>query len=216
LLGLPQRTGGQPPHVVPPRGQLAALASSQPLRLACAANLLFSPIFNAVVVALVPLRGEALGFSAVAIGALFTIRALVSTSTRLPTGVISTPAWSYRLVLLALALGGAAALALSEARSYPLFAAALAAEGLSYGVFLTAGQAFVAQRVERGSLGAALGAYSTAGGISGVLSPFLLGLLADRMGIPAALWLAGAMALLGAAALALRLGHGSLKVFRQV
>ncbi len=66
-------------------------------------------------------------------------------------------------MVLALGLGGVAALGLAASGSYLWFAAALALEGVSYGMFLTAGQAFVTHHVERENLGAAMGAYSTVG-----------------------------------------------------
>lgn len=177
------------------------------LLFACLANLLFSPIFGAVVVTFVPLQTNTLGFGSLAIGSLFSIRALASTATRLPTGVISTPPWSRRLILIALALSGLALLALAGLHSYPAFVAALALEGVSYGIFLTAGQAFVAQHTDRQRVGAALGTYNMAGGISVALSPFLLGMLAERAGIAALFWYVGVLVLLGAAVLALLLRY---------
>lgn len=205
-FGLPRITGTTPPRAAL-RQRLALLWNSRALRFACIANFLFNPIYAVVISTFVPLQGVALGFSIAAIGSLFSIRALASTGTRLPTGMICTPRWSHRLMLGALALAGATLLVMAATTGYTAYLVALAVEGITFGVFLTAGQAFVAQRTAPESLGAALGTYTMAGGISATLSPFVFGAMADAYGIPAVFWLIGVLAVLGAAALAAALGR---------
>lgn len=204
VLGLPR---SRPSATAAATGPTRPPGRNRALLFACVANGLFSPIFSAIVITLLPLQASALGFGSLAIGGMFATRALVSTTTRLPTGMISTPRWSRHLMLLALALGGVALIGLAMLRSYPAVVAALALEGISYGVFLTAGQAFVAQHVEPENLGAAFGSYTMAGGISAALSPFLLGAAADLLGIDIVFWYVGLLVLLGAVALAILLQY---------
>ncbi len=181
-----------------PFRSLRLLGANRLILLAAVANLLISPIFGGVVVNFMPLQADALGFPAMAIGALFTLRALASTLTRLPIGAFSTPAWSYRLMLAALVLGGSALILLARQTTYLAYSIALIMEGISYGMFLTAGHAFVTQYAAPNLRGASVGAYNMAGGIGLALSPLFLGLLADRIGLDAIFLLVGATAVLGA------------------
>ena len=186
-----------------PFANLRVLATDRLILLAAIANLLISPVFNGVVVNFVPIQAGALGFSAMLIGGLFALRALASSLTRLPTGVISTPRWSYRVMLFAVALAGVAVVMIANTTDYVGLSLALIAEGISYGVFLTAGQAFVTQYAEPRVRGAALGAYSMAGGLSMALSPFLLGAVADWLGLATVFYGMGVVLLVGALLLAM-------------
>lgn len=185
-----------------PLANLRVLTTDRLLLLAAVANFLISPVFNGVVVNFVPLQAGALGFSAMMIGSLFALRALASSFTRLPTGAISTPRWSYVVMLFALGLAGVAVLGIASVTDYAGLSLALIAEGISYGVFLTAGQAFVTQYAAPQVRGAALGAYNMAGGISIALSPFLLGAVADWLGLPTVFYSMGVILLGGVLALA--------------
>jgi MFS family permease len=189
-------------RAVNPFANLRVLATDRLLLLAAVANLLISPVFNGVVVNFVPIQAGALGFSAMMIGGLFALRALASSLTRLPTGVISTPRWSYRVMLFAITLAGVGVILIANTTDYAGLSLALIAEGISYGVFLTAGQAFVTQYAAPHVRGAALGAYSMAGGLSIALSPFLLGAVADWLGLSTVFYGMGIILLLGALTLA--------------
>lgn len=199
-LLLPRRA---PPRAAARSGgpRLGLLLKNRPLLLASLANLLFSPVFSAIIVMVLPLRAASLGMDAVAIGSLYTVRALASTVTRLPIGLFCTPTGSRRLLIAALAIGGSALLGLALRADYPTMAILLAAEGISFGMFLTAGQSFVSQHVAPEQIGAALGTYNTAGGVSATLSPLLIGMLAARVSLPAVFGLVGALVCGGAVAL---------------
>lgn len=185
-----------------PLSNLRVLASSRLILLAAVANLLISPLFAGVVVNFMPIQASNLGFSVIAIGGLYSMRGLVSTFTRLPIGALSTPQWSYRVMLVAMVLGGVAVMAMARLTGYVGLSVALVAEGISYGMFLTAGQAFVTQYAEPQVRGAALGAYNMAGGVSIALSPFLLGALAEQVGLNSVFLGTGALLLVGTLALA--------------
>ncbi len=180
-----------------PLRELRVLTSNRAILLAALAHLLLSPIFNGVVLSLVPIKAEVIGFSALTIGTLYTVRALSSTATRLPIGALSTPRWSHRLMLLALVLGGCALAVIAASTSRPVFYVALAIEGISYGMFLTAGQAFVTQYAPKEQRGAALGAYNMAGGIGAALSPIVLGIVADAAGLDVSFWATALLAVSG-------------------
>jgi MFS family permease len=181
-----------------PLHELGMLTSNRAILLAALAHLLLSPIFNGVVLSLVPIKAEAIGFSALTIGTLYTVRALSSTATRLPIGALSTPRWSHRLMLLALILGGCALAVIAVSTSPLVFYVALAVEGISYGMFLTAGQAFVTQYAPMEQRGAALGAYNMAGGIGAAVSPLVLGIVADAAGLDVSFWATALLAVSGA------------------
>ncbi|MFO7635659.1 MAG: MFS transporter [Caldilinea sp.] len=185
-----------------PLANLRVLASSRLILLAAVANLLISPLFAGVVVNFMPIQASNLGFSVIAIGGLYSMRGLVSTFTRLPIGALSTPQWSYRVMLVAMVLGGVAVMAMARLTGYVGLSVALVAEGISYGMFLTAGQAFVTQYAEPQVRGAALGAYNMAGGVSIALSPFLLGALAEQVGLNSVFLGTGALLLVGTLVLA--------------
>lgn len=186
-----------------PLQNLRVLASSRPILLAALANLLISPVFSAVVVSFLPIHASTLGFSAAAIGGLYTLRGLLSTLTRVPLGVLSTPRWSHRLMVLAIALSGVAAVALASWQGYVELGLALVVEGISYGMFLTAGQAFITQHAQPQIRGAALGAYNMAGGIGITLSPFLLGAISQQIGLSPVFLGTGVLLLAGALLLAI-------------
>lgn len=179
-------------------GPRVGLLQNRAVMLASLANLLFSPVFSAIVVMVLPLRAASLGMSALAIGSLYTVRALASTGTRLPIGSFCTPVGSRWLMIAAMALSGAALIGLALRDDYATMAVLLAIEGISFGMFLTAGQAFVSQHVAPNQLGAALGSYNTAGGISATISPLLLGLIAATVSLPAVFITVGSLIVAGA------------------
>ena len=105
-------------------------------------------------------------------------------------------------MVLAIALSGVAAVALASWRGYAELGLALVVEGISYGMFLTAGQAFVTQYAQPQIRGAALGAYNMAGGIGITLSPFLLGAISQQIGLSPVFLGTGMLLLAGALVLA--------------
>ncbi|GAB4112809.1 MAG: hypothetical protein Fur005_32980 [Roseiflexaceae bacterium] len=138
-------------------------------------------------------RGVAMGILTTSMGLGFAI------------GTLCTPQGSWRLVLASMALSGVAILGLAWRGDYPSMVVLLIAEGISFGIFLTAGQAFVSHHVPPQQLGAALGSYNTAGGISATISPILLGILAANVSIPA-VFVAVGVTLLGGMLVLLALG----------
>jgi len=73
----------------------------------------------------------------------------------------------------------------------------LAGEGIAFGMFLTAGQAFVTGHATESRRGAAIGVYSTAGSVGSTAGPFVLGLVADAWGLAAVFQVTGALVFLG-------------------
>lgn len=175
------------------------LFANRLLVTAALANILFNMVFSGVIINFVPISAGMLGFSALAISALFTARALASTLARLPAGLASSPRTSHWLMVAAMACAGSALLLIVAFRSYPAFLGALVLEGVSYGTFLTAGQAFVIQHAAAESRGATLGAYNMAGALSTALSPLLVGALSQWLGLDVVLASVGVVILSGAA-----------------
>lgn len=160
------------------------LFQNPPLLAACLGNfcnnLLFSTTFS-----FLPLYAAALGMNTVAIGSLFATRALASTAARIPTGILSTMLKSRYLMLAALAVAVLVMTLVALSQTPAMLAGVMLLEGLTYGVFLTAAQAFLTESAHEETRGAAVGLYGTAGSMGGTVGPLLLGLLAEMQGLAA-------------------------------
>ena len=177
----------------------AILSTNRLLLTAALANILFNMVFSGIIINFVPIKAGTLGFGALAISSLFTARALASTLARLPAGLASSPRTSHWLMVTAMTLAGSALLLIVAFQSYPAFLGALILEGVAYGTFLTAGQAFVIQHAAAESRGATLGAYNMAGALSTALSPLVVGALAQVLGLDIVLAGVGIVIIGGAA-----------------
>lgn len=177
--------------------RLRLLGKDRSLLAISLAVILFALLFDAAVINFVPLQAAALGFDALAVGGLFTIRSLASTFTRLPGGVAAEKLGTAPVLTFAMLLGGTAVLSLAWLQGYAWVAAALALEGISYGVFITAGRLYVMQNSAPEALGGALGAYELANSVTQVAGPILFGFCAAAFGLPTVFAIAGAAVLLG-------------------
>jgi len=171
----------------------ALLTQSRPLLAASVANLCNNMWYSGLVASFFAVYADQLGISRAAIGTMFALRAIMSTAARLPTGLISGRTSAQRLMLAALAIAAAAIVGIQAASTAPWLTILLAVEGVAYGMFLTSGQAFVTHSFDDEHRGAAVGVYSTAGGIGSTGGPFLLGIIAQAWGLRPVFW---AMAIL--------------------
>jgi MFS family permease len=196
---LPRTVNAAGVRVGIPRRGFAILSGNRLLVTAALANILFNMVFSGIIINFVPIKAGTLGFGALAISSLFTARALASTLARLPAGLASSPRTSHWLMVAAMTCAGSALLLIVAFQSYPAFLGALILEGVSYGTFLTAGQAFVIQHAAAESRGATLGAYNMAGALSTALSPLLVGAFSQWLGLDVVLAGVGVVILGGAA-----------------
>jgi len=199
LWGLKGRPAGQSsaqssaPVTRSRRSAWALLGHSRPLLAACVANLCNNMWYSGLVASFFAVYADQIGLPTAIIGSIFALRAVMSTIARLPTGLASGRLSSRRLMVVALGLAAAAIMGIQATSSTALLAVLLAVEGVAYGMFLTSGQAFVTNHFDDATRGAAVGVYSTAGGIGSTGGPLVLGLIAQLWGVRPVFW---AMALL--------------------
>lgn len=181
--------------------RLGLLVREPHLFAASLGNLLVILMFDAAIVNFFPLYAASLFISQAVIGSMFAVRALVSTSVRLPTGVLTARVSSRNLMVIALVLGMVMVFAICCLNDPVALTVVLAGEGVCFGMFLTAGQAFIAEHFAESERGAALGVYGTTGSIGSTAGPVVLGAVADLWGLRAVFWLTGALVLVGIAVL---------------
>jgi MFS family permease len=184
-------------RTVSPLGRLGMLAREPQLLAASLGYLLIILMFDAAIVNFFPLYAETLLIGQAAVGSMFAIRALASTSVRLPTGVSSTRFQSKHLMTVALVLGMVMVWSICFLTSPLALTIVLAGEGICFGMFLTSGQMFVTEEVDEADRGAAMGVYSTTGSIASTAGPFLMGAVAALWGLRSVFWFTGALVAMG-------------------
>jgi MFS family permease len=177
--------------------KLSLLVKEPHLFAASLGYLLIILMFDAAIVNFFPLYAASLFVSQATIGSMFAVRALVSTSVRLPTGVLTTRFASKSLMVVALVLGMIMVLSICCTTVPQVLTILLAGEGICFGMFLTSGQAFIAEHFTQSNRGAAMGVYGTTGSIGSTVGPLILGAAADLWGLNAVFWLAGALVFVG-------------------
>lgn len=164
---------------------IAAILGRADIALVCLGNLLVTWTFAGAITTFFPLYGEALGLTAVTLGSFFALRAFVSALGRLPNALIVRAFGSRAVLFTALVVEAAIMFALGHVASPALLALLLACEGLAYGAYLVAGQAYIADQSTAENRGTATGLYGMAASLGGVAAPAVLGVLAARAGLPA-------------------------------
>jgi MFS family permease len=167
------------------RAAIGALLRNPALLAGSVANLVMSAVFGGAIVNFFPVYAAQLGLSGAAINSMFSVRAFCSAASRLPTGFVTSRLPSRYIMILALMLAMLVTLVMAQTASLPVLTVLLIVEGLSFGMFLTSGQVFVAQNSTPEARGSAVGIYSTAGSLSATLAPLAQGLVANRWGVAA-------------------------------
>ncbi len=155
-----------------------------PQLLAASSGALVNSLAFAVLFAFFPLYAAANDRSDVAIGTLLAGRALASTFTRIPTGLLATRLSNRLLMSVALLLTAVVHLTLFWPGLAPSWGALLMIEVVAYGMFLVAGQSFMTKHAGPSERGAAIGLYGMASSIGGVVGPVVLGIVATWWGLP--------------------------------
>lgn len=167
------------------RAELGLLLRNPALLAGSVANLVMGLVFGGAIVNFFPVYAAQLGVSGAAINSMFSVRALCSAASRLPTGFLTSRVPSRTIMLVALILAMLVTLFMAQTVSLPILGALLVVEGISFGMFLTSGQVFVAQHSSAETRGSAVGVYSTAGSLSAALGPLVQGLVANQWGVRA-------------------------------
>ena len=130
-----------------------------------------------------PLYGVLVGLTSSEIGLSSAIRGLVSTVIRFPAGAMSHGKTAIKLMTLSLAVSALLYFVLAASTTLMALILILALLGIVYGVFLTSGNVYVTQEASQEHRGAAMGVYSSFGNVSNVLSPLILGAIAQIWGL---------------------------------
>jgi MFS family permease len=153
------------------------------LMLVTFGNMLVGLSFAGAVVTFFPLYGEQLLISQAAIGTMFSVRAIVSTLGRFPNGILASLFGNQTVMLSALFVQATVMLGIARTTNPTMLTVLLAIEGLAFGAYLVSGQTFVANNTTAETRGTAVGVYSMVSSIGRALSPFGLGLIAQRWGV---------------------------------
>ena len=159
--------------------QLGLLLRRHDLTLVSAGNLLVSFTFAGAISTFLPLYARNAGISEATIGTLFAVRAFVSAAGRIPNSIVTRRVGSQPILLGALVLQVIVMFGIAGTTSTLWLAVLLGIDGLAFGGYLVAGQTWVADHTEPEYRGAAVGLYSAASSIGGILAPLLLGIVAE-------------------------------------
>jgi MFS family permease len=181
--------------------KLKLLARDPNLLAASLANMLMSEVFGGVIVNFFPLYAATLSIGDAMIGYMFSLRTFTSAAARLPTGLLTVKFSTRTLMLTSLSLAMLMAFAISFTTTPLFLMICLAGEGLSFGMFLTSGQAFVTEHSSASDRGTAMAVYSTAGSIGATVGPLILGFIAEAWGLTAVFRFTAILVFIGVCAL---------------
>lgn len=176
------------------------------------ANFFNSLVYSATMVYF-PLYGNSIGLDESGVGMGLTVRGLISTISRMPTGTAILKLGALKMMTMGLILSALTLFALPSFDSLIVICLILGIQGVAYGVYLTSGNIYVTVEAPYDQMGTAMGVYSTFSNISGVVSPLILGAASEAWGIRGAFWASSAFALCGAvlSLLLSRRGEGSAR-----
>ncbi len=177
-------TGKEPIINVPrTRGVSLREAVSDARVLAAGISNFVNALMYSALVTFYPLYGAFLALNSSEIGLCFTVRGLLSTVIRFPAGGLSRGKTTIKLMTLSLAASAFLYFILAVSSTFAALLLILALLGITYGVFLTSGNVYVTQEASPEHRGAAMGVYSSFGNVSNVVSPLILGGVAQIWGL---------------------------------
>ena len=160
------------------------------------ANFFNSMLFNAIIT-FFPLYCSLIGFDESQVGTSLAVRGLSSTASRFPAGTSSSRFGAFRLVLFGLVVSAIILVALPLFSDYLIIVILMGIQGLAYGIYLTSGNVYIIMEAPIHQRGTAIGVYMTFSNVSGIVSPILLGALAEAWGFSCAFQVSGILALMG-------------------
>jgi MFS transporter, DHA1 family, multidrug resistance protein len=170
-----------------------------PLLIASVAVFLQSTAFMGAVQNFFPLYGQDVAIiSAGFIATMFSVRAFVSTGARIPMGILSNKLTTAGVMAVSLLLMGLALVGISQTTDPVLLTLFLGLEGIGFGGFVTAGQAFIAEISTNQTRGTAMGIYRMAASVGSAGGPILLGVIASQWSLATVFLLTGIFVLAGA------------------
>ncbi|MEZ4622003.1 MAG: MFS transporter [Caldilineaceae bacterium] len=163
------------------RQKLRLMVSQSDMLAASLANLGNNIVFTTVF-SFVPLYAATLGIGEATLGTMFALRGLASAAARIPTGLMADH-FGRILMIGGLCSAVVIMVTLALSRAPLLITVLLIADGIAYGLFLTAGQTHVTALAAEGDRGRAMGIYTMAGSIGSAAGPVLMGIVAEWFGL---------------------------------
>jgi len=146
------------------------------------ANFFNSMIFSTIMI-FFPLYGISIGLDESQVGMGLTVRGLASTVTRIPAGMAVSRLGLLKMMSLGLGASAVMILSIPAFDALVLLSVILGLQGISYGIYLTSANIYVTEVAPEGMEGASMGVFSTFANISGIVSPIVLGAVAEAWGI---------------------------------
>ncbi len=159
-------------------------------------NFINTLIYNALST-FFPLYGVIVGFNSVEVGLGFTVRGLFSTVIRYPANLVMKGRTTFLLLVSGLLAQGGMIALLASSSILNIALVLLAVQGIMYGISLTAGNVYITSEAPTERKGAAMGVYQSFSNASSVISPLILGGIAEVYGVASSLQLAAVAAILG-------------------
>ncbi len=185
------RSGARLAAPLPFYHEIGQLLADPVIAVVCLCSLLMSTVFGALIVTFFPVYAGSLGITQALLGTMFAVRALMSTLSRLPAGIVDTMIGGYRVLMVSLFLSTLVCFGLTRVTDPRLLTLLLVVEGIGFGMFLTTGQAAMAGRASEASRGAALGLFMAAQSFGEGFVPLFLGFVAQAFGVPSVFTLVG-------------------------
>jgi MFS family permease len=144
-----------------------------------------------------PLYGVMVGLNSVEVGLGFTVRGLFSTIIRYPANIAMKGRTTFLLLVGGLLAQAAMIAFLASSSILNIVLVLLAVQGIMYGISLTAGNVYVTSEAPTERKGAAMGVYQSFSNASSVISPLILGGIAEVYSVASSLQLAAVAAIMG-------------------
>ena len=144
-----------------------------------------------------PLYAATTGMNDAQVGIGLTARGLSSTLVRLPVGAVARRIGVLNLMILGLVLSASTIFCVSISEGLILISLIMGLQGIAYGVYLTAGTAYVTESAPPKHKGTAMGIYSTFSNISRIISPITLGIIGEAWGLKGILQTAAIVSIIG-------------------
>lgn len=170
-----------------------------PLLITSVAVFLQSTAFMGAIQNFFPLYGQDVAIiSAGFIATMFSVRAFASTGVRIPMGILASHITTSGVMTISLLIMGLSLIGISQTTDTTLLTIFLALEGIGFGGFVTAGQAFIAEISTTQTRGTSMGIYRMAASAGSAGGPVLLGLIASQWSLGTVFLLTGMVVLIGA------------------
>jgi MFS transporter, FSR family, fosmidomycin resistance protein len=156
------------------------------------------------------LKGE-LGIGFVELGFALTVANIMAVAAQLPVGILVDRLGSRRMLVAALVVAGLAFVGFGLAPSYPHLLLMMVFVGVANSVFHPADYAILSANIAPARLGRAFSVHTFAGFIGNAVAPVTMLALVAAFGLNVGIVLAGVLALVAAAPLALARGTDSAR-----